>query len=97
MYGLISKITAVTGEREALADLLIQASVAMDGCRSYVVALDAEDADALWVTEVWDSAESHRASLQTPAVQDAIASGRPLIASMGPERFETVPVGGSGL
>ena len=48
------------------------------------------------MTEVWESAESHRASLALPAVQQALAQGRPLIASMG-ERFETVPVGGHGI
>ena len=68
----------------------------MPGCLSYVVAQDPTDADALWVTEVWDSAQSHRASLALPSVRDAIAKGRPLIAGFD-QRFETVPVGGHGL
>jgi quinol monooxygenase YgiN len=54
------------------------------------------DADALWVTEVWDSQESHRYSLSLPSVQIAISRGKPLIAGFG-ERFETVPAGGHGL
>jgi quinol monooxygenase YgiN len=45
---------------------------------------------------VWDSAESHKASLKLPAVRDAIAKGRPLIAGFG-ESFTTEPVGGHGL
>jgi quinol monooxygenase YgiN len=61
-----------------------------------VVAHDPQDANALWVTEVWDSQESHRASLQLPAVQEAIAKGRPMVAGFG-ERFETVPISGVGL
>jgi quinol monooxygenase YgiN len=52
--------------------------------------------DAIWITEVWDSEQSHRASLSLPAVQQAIARGKPLIA-----RFDytvvTEPVGGHGL
>jgi hypothetical protein len=44
----------------------------------------------------WDCATSHRASLTLPAVQQAIAKGRPLIAGFA-ERFETRPVGGVGL
>jgi len=96
MYGLIGRITAVPGERETLARILIAGTADMPGCLSYVVAADAGNADALWVTEVWDSPDSHRASLQLPGVQAAIAKGRPLIASMG-DRVETAPVGGHGL
>jgi hypothetical protein len=40
--------------------------------------------------------ERHKASLSLPAVQGAIARGRPLIAGFG-ERFETNPIGGHGL
>jgi quinol monooxygenase YgiN len=61
-----------------------------------VVAKDPEDPDAIWITEVWESRESHAASLKIPSVQEAITKGRPLIAGFG-ERFETEPVGGHGL
>jgi len=96
MYGLIGKITATPGQRDALAAILLDGTSAMPGCLSYVVAQDPADADALWVTEVWDSAGSHKASLSLPAVQAAIAKGRPLIAGFG-NRVETVPLGGVGL
>ena len=58
--------------------------------------LDSADPDGLWITEVWDNEESHRASLQLPAVQAAIAKGRPLIAGFS-NRVETTPMGGVGL
>ena len=96
MYGLIAKITAVAGQRDALANILIDGTVGMPGCLSYVVAADTTEPDALWVTEVWESQASHRASLQRPAVQAAIAKGRPLIAGFS-SRVETVPVGGHGV
>ena len=73
-----------------------QGTSAMPGCLSYVVALDGSESDALWVTEVWDSSTSHRASLSLPAVQHAIAKAKPLIAGFG-ERFETHPIGGYGI
>ena len=85
MYGLIGKITAAPGQRDALAAILSEATGEMPGCLHYIVMKDAAAADALWITEVWDSAESHRASLQLPAVRDSIARGRPLIAG-----FETI-------
>ena len=96
MYGLIGKMTAVAGQRDALASILLQGTGEMPGCLSYVIAKDPTDGDALWVTEVWDSAESHRASLGLPGVQAAIAEGRPLIAGFS-DRVETEPIGGQGL
>lgn len=96
MYGLIGKITAVAGQREALSKILIAGTAGMPGCLSYVVAADATEPDALWVTEVWESQSSHQASLQLPAVQAAIAKGRPLIAGFS-NRVETAPLGGHGI
>jgi quinol monooxygenase YgiN len=96
MYGLISKIKAQPGQRDALAAILLEGTAAMPGCLNYVVAIDPKDPDALWVTEVWDSQGSHKASLALPSVKQAIAKGRPLIAGFG-ERFETNPLGGHGL
>jgi len=96
MYGLIGKITAAVGRRDALANILIEASAGMPGCFSYVVAADATEPDALWVTEVWESQASHQASLRLPAVQAAIATGRSLIAGFT-NRVETVPIGGHGV
>ena len=96
MYGLIGKMTATPGQRDALAAILLEGTGAMPGCLSYIVAADPAEPDALWITEVWDDAESHRASLRLPAVQSAIAKARPIIAGFG-NRVETVPVGGAGL
>ena len=96
MYGLIGKMSAVPGQRDALAVILLESTGSMPGCLSYVIATDPADADALWITEVWDSAESHKASLSLPAVQAAIAKGRRLIAGFS-NRVETVPLGGHGL
>jgi quinol monooxygenase YgiN len=96
MYGLIGKVTATPGQRDALATILLEGTGAMPGCLSYVVAIDPSDADALWITEVWDSQASHQASLKLPAVQAAIAKGRPLIAGFS-NRVETMPLGGYGI
>lgn len=93
MYGLIGKMIAQPGQRDALAAVLLGGVAGMPGCLSYVVANDPSDADALWITEVWESQAAHGASLALPSVQDAIARGRPLIAGFG-ERYETEPLGG---
>ncbi|MGH7468286.1 MAG: putative quinol monooxygenase [Longimicrobiales bacterium] len=96
MYGLIGKVTAVAGKRDALAAILLEGTKRLPGCLSYVIAEDPADRDALWITEVWDNQASHKASLRSPSVQAAIAKGRPLIAGFS-NRVETVPIGGHGL
>ena len=96
MYGLIGRIRAVPGKRAELASILVQEDGSMPGCLSYIVAEDPTDADLLWVTEVWTDQSAHRASLQLPAVQAAIAKGRPLIAGFD-SQVETKVLGGIGL
>lgn len=96
MFGLIGKMRATPGNRDALIAILLEGTGAMPGCLSYIVAKDPADADAIWITEAWDSAESHKASLKLPAVRAAIAKGRPLIAAFE-SGAETEPVGGHGL
>lgn len=96
MFGLIGKMRAAPGQRDALIALLLEGTEAMPGCLSYIVARDPADADAIWITEVWDSRESHAASLQLPAVRATIARARPLIAGFD-SGTETEPVGGVGL
>jgi quinol monooxygenase YgiN len=96
MFGLVGKMRAVPGQRNAFIQILLEGTGGMPGCLSYIVARDPADADAIWITEVWDSRESHRASLQLPQVRAAIARGRPMIAGID-SSAETEPVGGIGL
>ena len=94
MYGLIGKIKTKPGQRDAFAAILLRATHRMPGCLSYIVANDAKDPDALWITEVWDRQASHKASLSLPRVKEALVAGRPLVSGFG-ERFETIPLGAS--
>ena len=96
MYGLISKIIAVPGQRDALAAILLEGTKTMPGCLTYVIASDPADDKALWITEVWDSQASHQVSLSLPAVQAAVTKGRTIIAGFG-SRVETIPMGGYGI
>ena len=96
MYGLIGKLSATAGNRDALSSILLEGTGDMPGCLSYIIANDPSDPDALWITEVWDTQESHQASLKLPGVQAAITRGRPLIAGFS-NRVETEPLGGYGL
>jgi quinol monooxygenase YgiN len=96
MYGLIGKMIAQPGQRDALLAILGRQAGPMPGCLSYVVAKDPLDAHAIWVTEVWEDTASHQASLGLPQVKAAIQQARPLIAGFD-HRVETEPVAGVGL
>ena len=96
LYGLIGKMNAVPGQRDALIAILLEGVKEMPGCLSYVVAKDAAEADAVWVSEVWDSKARHDASLSLPAVRQAMTRGKPLIASFA-QSVVTEPIGGHGL
>lgn len=96
MYGLIGKMIATDGQRDALIAILLNGIAGMPGCLSYIVAKDPAGENAIWITEVWDSAESHAASLSLPAVREAIVRARPIIAGFGDSTI-TEPVGGHGL
>lgn len=96
MHGLIGKMTAKPGQRDALIAILLDGVQNMPGCLSYIVAQDPSNPDAIWITEVWDSKESHAGSLSLPAVKAAISQARPLIAGMDAGTL-TTPVGGHGL
>ena len=87
MYGSIVRLTTHDGKRDQLIDVLRESAGDMPGCVCYVVAKDASDERSIWVTEVWDSKESHTASLSLPAVRAAMPLGKELISSL--ERIAT--------
>jgi quinol monooxygenase YgiN len=96
MYGLIVKMTLLPGKRDEMIDALKESAANMPGCFSYVVAKDAADENALWVTEVWGSSASHDASLSLPAVRNVIPRAKSLVSNF--ERIAvTNPVWGVGL
>src|SRR5215469_3069344 len=96
MWGMIAKITLLPGRREEMIEILKESAADMPGCLSYVVAKDAADENTIWVTEVWDSMDSHDASLSLPAVKNAIPRGKAIVSNF--QRIAvTSPVWGAGL
>lgn len=96
MWGLIAKITLRPGKRDEMIGILKESAADMPGCLSYIVAKDAADENALWVTEVWDSVASHDASLSLPAVKNAIPLAKAIVSSF--EKIAvTSPLWGAGL
>jgi quinol monooxygenase YgiN len=100
-YGLYTKFAAKPGQRDALVALLLEAARGMEGsagaeCEVYIVNTSADEAEAIWVTEVWASREAHAASLALPETREAIARAMPLIAGVT-QQIAVEPVGGKGL
>lgn len=85
MYMLHGRIGAKPEKRDDLLTILLEAERAepMPGCRLYLVAVDPEDPDGVWVTEVWESEEAHTASLQLDQVRERIARAMPFIDTEG--------------
>lgn len=84
---------ALPGKRDELVALLTRpsADLAETGCLLYEVGVSDDEPDTVFVVELWESAEAHRASLGLPSVQAAIAEARPLLSGvMGGHRFEVV-------
>ena len=94
-YGLIGQMMTQPGQRAALVAILSEGTSTMPGNIAYLIGEDSANPDAIWIVELWDSKEAHAASLKLPAVQAAIAKGRPLIAGFG-TRAEFKPVAKTG-
>lgn len=97
-FGMNVKFTAKSGQREALAQILLSAAAAAEGvpdCEKYIISVSDTEPDVIWVYEVWSNAEAHQASLDQEASKASIRQAMPLIA--GVESYQIRPVGGKGL
>jgi quinol monooxygenase YgiN len=85
MFMLHGRLAAKPGKRDELLAILLEARDAepLPGCRLYVVALDEEDADAVWATEIWESEEAHDASLRIDSVRERVGRAIPLVEASG--------------
>ncbi len=89
MHGLISQLQATPGDRDALIAILLEGTKGLPGCKLYAIAADTADETGVWINEVWESEAAHAASLKLPAVQQAIAAGKPMIAGFGARHVVT--------
>lgn len=98
MFGLIVKFVANPGRRDDLIRILSAGFQNMEGCHSYILAEDPADETSVWVTEIWDSHESHDKAMAQPLVKAAIADAKAQNVSAGRDmRVVTRPVSGQGL
>jgi len=89
----VGTLGTLPGCRDELVALLTRPSpeLAELGCLLYEVGVSGDEPDAVFVSELWESAEAHRASLDLPSVQAAITEARPLLSGvMSGLRFNVV-------
>jgi quinol monooxygenase YgiN len=99
-YGLHGKLKAKNGKGQELGLILLEASKLVakaKGCLLYVVSLDSNDKESVWVTEVWDSKENHDHSLKNPETRALISKAMPLLDGNPEKGLELDVIGGYGL
>jgi quinol monooxygenase YgiN len=90
-FANVGTLGTLPGRRDELVAHLTRRSdaLARAGCLVYEVGVNDEQPDTVFVVELWESAAAHRASLQLPEVQAAIAEARPwLSGEFGGFRFD---------
>ena len=77
----IGSIRTTPGNRDAVIAILLEGQDGLRevGCSQYLIGADDSDPDLIWVSEVWDSKESHDGSLKLPAVREAIGRAMPML------------------
>ncbi|MFP3713466.1 putative quinol monooxygenase [Puerhibacterium sp. TATVAM-FAB25] len=92
-FANVGTLGAVAGKRDELVVHLTRRSTTLSevGCLAYEVGVNDDDPDTVYVVELWESVEAHRASLALPEVQASIAAARPLLSGQfGGFRFHVV-------
>lgn len=90
-YAVYSGIIAKEDKGHIIRKHLLEVAEEMNGiddCKAYIVGVDPQSDDALFVYEVWKTKESHDASLQLPIYQVLRDGVRPHILTV--RNFPTV-------
>jgi len=98
MFGYNGSMKTTPGHRDAVVAILLRGSDGLRaaGCHLYVVSVSDDEPDTVWVNEVWESREHHRASLRLAETQAAIAEAMPMLTGEFTSQELTV-VGGLGV
>ncbi|MFK4808439.1 putative quinol monooxygenase [Microbacterium sp. ZW CA_36] len=93
VFANAGSLGAAPGKRDELVRHLTRRSDQLRevGCLLYEVGVNDADPDTVFVVELWESAEAHRASLALPEVQASIADARALLSGhFGGFRFDVI-------
>lgn len=97
--GRYVRMVARSGQGPQLADTLLKVADGMreaPGCELYVINISADEADTVWVTEVWADEEASDRALNGELGEVGIGDVLELLAAP-PELVDLTPLGGAGL
>jgi quinol monooxygenase YgiN len=101
MYLLQGKLTAKSGLKRQLSEILIEAShlvATAPGCKLYLISKDENvDSEDVYVTEIWSNKEDHDNSLKITGVKELIALAVPILEEMPKKGQELRILGGYGI
>ncbi len=92
MQELTSRLMTLSTERNELVQVLAEGTKGIAVYLNSTIAEDSSRDDAVWITGIRTDSDSLAASPELPAVQEALAKGRPMMTGMG-SRTATRPVG----
>jgi quinol monooxygenase YgiN len=98
-YALLNRLTARAGQRPRVVEILLESGRLFEdnpACLLYVVTESADDANVVWVIDLWTSQEEHAEALKAPELRPFVEQAMPLLEGM-PEQMEVRPAGGKGL
>ena len=80
-WGNMGSLKVLPGKRDELVAVLTRFKPELEagGCLVYEVGTNPSTPDRVYVLEVWESAEAHRASLGTGSVREGLHETLPLL------------------
>ena len=89
-FANVGTLETKPGQRDSVVAILVRPMAGMKeaGCLLYEVGINDAAPDTVFVCELWESPEAHRASLGLDSVQAAITEAMPLLSGeMGGHQF----------
>ena len=89
-FANVGSLETKPGQRDAVLSILVRPMAGLKdaGCLLYEVGVNDAVPDTVFVCELWESPEAHRASLELESVQAAIEEAMPLLTGeMGGNQF----------
>jgi quinol monooxygenase YgiN len=100
MYLLHGNLKAISGQRDELARILLDASklvATAKGCKVYAISKSDNDLNSVFITEIWDSKEDHDNSLKVEGVRELIMKAMPILDGQPQKGQELEILGGAGI
>ena len=94
------KLTAKAEHKDELVKILLEASQLVStvkGCKLYAIGISPNDANSVYVTEIWNSKEDHDNSLKLQAVRELIMKAMPILDGLPTGGQELEILGGTGI